>query len=147
VLRGNGALVKPCPFDRLGVGVNRRQTEAPPLGPAGGALDGKPGPPSVSQRVTLRPVASLARPARFCTCGPYGRGVGSRDSPGADGRFDMKRKYRFSATVTDLKTGKREQVSDTAHFDHPVSKADALSAIRNELVRQRRPGTGVTITD
>ncbi|MER6351207.1 hypothetical protein ABT186_04980 [Streptomyces sp. NPDC001634] len=59
----------------------------------------------------------------------------------------MKRSYRFTATVTDLDTGKREQVTDTAHFDHPVSRADALTAIRNELSRQRRPGTGITITD
>ncbi|MES5819060.1 hypothetical protein [Streptomyces sp. RG80] len=59
----------------------------------------------------------------------------------------MKRSYRFTATVTDLSTGKREQVSDTAHFDYPVSRADALTAIRQELTRQSRPGTGVTLTD
>jgi hypothetical protein len=59
----------------------------------------------------------------------------------------MKRTYRFTATVTDLDTGNREQVSDTAHFDHPVSRADARTAIRDELSRQRRPGTGITLTD
>ncbi|MFD1272961.1 hypothetical protein ACFQ51_17880 [Streptomyces kaempferi] len=45
----------------------------------------------------------------------------------------MKRSYRFTATVTDLSTGKREQVSDTAHFDHVVSRADARTAIGIEL--------------
>ncbi|MEU8949915.1 hypothetical protein [Streptomyces sp. NPDC048489] len=59
----------------------------------------------------------------------------------------MKRDHSFTATVTDLSTGNREQVRDTAHFDHPVSKADATTAIRNELARQDRPATGITLTD
>ncbi|WP_329527384.1 hypothetical protein [Streptomyces sp. NBC_01462] len=59
----------------------------------------------------------------------------------------MKRSYRFTATVTDLNTGKREQVSDTAHFDNLVSKADAWTAISNELSLQKRPGAQITITD
>lgn len=45
----------------------------------------------------------------------------------------MKRSCGLTATVTDLSTGKREQVSDTARFDHVVSKADAWTAIGNEL--------------
>ncbi|MGW3631780.1 hypothetical protein ACWD7F_16710 [Streptomyces sp. NPDC005122] len=59
----------------------------------------------------------------------------------------MRRSYRFTATVTDLSTGKREQVSDTAHFDHVVSRIDARTAIGNELARQQRPGAQITITD
>ncbi|MEU1535478.1 hypothetical protein [Streptomyces fagopyri] len=59
----------------------------------------------------------------------------------------MKRDHSFTATVTDLSTGNREQVSDTARFDHPVSKADATTAIRNELARQGQPATGITLTD
>ncbi|MEV6528310.1 hypothetical protein AB0M86_01750 [Streptomyces sp. NPDC051639] len=59
----------------------------------------------------------------------------------------MKRSYRFTATVTDLETGKRAWVSDTAHFDHVVSRADARTAIANELSRQKRPGAEITITD
>ncbi|MEV5786487.1 hypothetical protein AB0L42_36655 [Streptomyces sp. NPDC052287] len=59
----------------------------------------------------------------------------------------MKRSYPFTATVTDLETGKREQVSDTAHFNHVVSRADARTAISNELVRLRRPAVDITITD
>lgn len=59
----------------------------------------------------------------------------------------MRRSYKFTANVTDLDTGKKEQVEDTAHFDNYVSKADAWTAIRNELNRQNRPGTGITITD
>ncbi|MFF2997313.1 hypothetical protein ACFVTC_22550 [Streptomyces sp. NPDC057950] len=59
----------------------------------------------------------------------------------------MKRDHAFTETVTDLSTGNREQVSDTARFDHPVSKADAVTAIRDELARQERPATGITLTD
>lgn len=58
----------------------------------------------------------------------------------------MRNSHRFTATVTDTSTGKRKQVEDTARFDHPVSKADASTAIRNELNRQGTPGTDITIT-
>lgn len=59
----------------------------------------------------------------------------------------MRRSFKFTATVTDMSTGKTKQVTDTAKFDHPVSKADAQTAIRNELNRQGTPGTGIRITD
>jgi hypothetical protein len=58
----------------------------------------------------------------------------------------VRRSFKFTATVTD-KTGATRQVNDTANFDHPVSKADALTAIRNELNRQGTPGTGIQIVD
>ena len=59
----------------------------------------------------------------------------------------MRKQYSFTATVTDLDTGNRRKVADTVSFKHPVSRADALTAISNELARQRRPGTGITITN
>ncbi|EFL33815.1 predicted protein [Streptomyces viridochromogenes DSM 40736] len=39
-----------------------------------------------SQRLALRPVASLARPGPRTARGPYGRGAGSRDVPGFNGK-------------------------------------------------------------
>jgi len=60
----------------------------------------------------------------------------------------MGRTFKFTATVTDLTTGKREQISDTATVDDPfASKRDAQVSIGKELARQNRPATNVTITD
>ncbi|MFF8030595.1 hypothetical protein [Streptomyces sp. NPDC016626] len=58
----------------------------------------------------------------------------------------MRFTFSFTASVTDLKTGEREQISETAHFDHPITRADAESAISRELRRQNKPSTGVRIT-
>ena len=60
----------------------------------------------------------------------------------------MGRTFKFTATVTNLKTGTREQISDTATVDDPfASKRDAQVAIGKELARQNRPGTNITVTD
>ncbi|WP_086736764.1 hypothetical protein [Streptomyces glaucescens] len=55
--------------------------------------------------------------------------------------------FTFTATVTDLKTDEREQITDTAHFDYPITRADALSLIRRELRAQNKPALSLRITD
>jgi len=56
-------------------------------------------------------------------------------------------RFKFAATITDLKTGKQEQVSDTATINDPfASNHDAEVAIGKELSRQGTPGTNVTAT-
>jgi hypothetical protein len=58
----------------------------------------------------------------------------------------MRWTYTFTASVTDLKTGKREQVNETAHFDYPITRADAAAAIRQELRCRNKAATGLRIT-
>lgn len=59
----------------------------------------------------------------------------------------MGRTFKFTATVTNLTTSKREEISETATVTDPfASKRDAQVAIGKELARQNRPGTNITIT-
>ncbi|MET9073884.1 hypothetical protein ABZX95_17290 [Streptomyces sp. NPDC004232] len=59
----------------------------------------------------------------------------------------MNRVYRFTATVTDLDTGKTEEVSDTAHFDRPmVTHHEAKVAIGREFAEQRKTARNIRIT-
>ncbi|MGA4896957.1 hypothetical protein ACPCAJ_03210 [Streptomyces griseoincarnatus] len=48
--------------------------------------------------------------------------------------------------MTDLKTGEREEINDTAHFTHPITRADALSVIRRDLRSLNKPALSLRIT-
>ncbi|WBO66752.1 hypothetical protein [Streptomyces camelliae] len=59
----------------------------------------------------------------------------------------MNRTYRFTATVTDLDTGKTEEVSDTATFDHfMVTRHEAEVAIGREFASRRKTARNIRIT-
>ncbi|MFF5473357.1 hypothetical protein [Streptomyces achromogenes] len=54
--------------------------------------------------------------------------------------------FRFTATVTDIRSGKREQVADTAHFDSSVvTTHEAIVAIQREFLRQNKTATNIRI--
>ncbi|WEO95315.1 hypothetical protein A6P39_015490 [Streptomyces sp. FXJ1.172] len=60
----------------------------------------------------------------------------------------MNRTYRFTATVTDLDTGKTEEVSDTATFNQSiVTRHEAEVAIGREFASQRKSARNIRITD
>ncbi|MFF1273685.1 hypothetical protein ACFVZC_09785 [Streptomyces marokkonensis] len=61
-------------------------------------------------------------------------------------RTAMRWSFTFTATVTDLRTDEREQITDTAHFDFPITRADALSVIRRELRCRNKAVTALRIT-
>ena len=58
----------------------------------------------------------------------------------------MRWSFTFTATVTNLKTGEREEINDTAHFTHPITRADALSVIRRDLRSLNKPALNLRIT-
>jgi hypothetical protein len=59
----------------------------------------------------------------------------------------VNRTYRFTATVTDLDTGKTEEVSDTAEFDRPmVTHHEAEVAIGRAFADRRKTARNIRIT-
>lgn len=55
--------------------------------------------------------------------------------------------FRFVATVTDLRTGRREQVADTAVFGFPVTHESAAVLIRRELRDRGLAVVDLRVTD